>query len=115
MSDRFSDEEDVDAASELFETDVSFDRAVALFQRVGADRYHKEWTCSCGSDSKGIFEIQFYRRPPTLADAVVFGRPHGLPTVLTRDGGRFWYAKDGGRREEWKSMQCGMDGPVVSK
>lgn len=119
MSDRFSDEEDFDAASELFETDVSFERAVALVQRIGVDPYRNEWTCTCGGDSKGIFEMQFTRRqpaaPPSLGHAVVFGRPHGLPAVLTRNGGRFWYANDCGRRDEWTSAQYGMDGPVVSK
>lgn len=102
-----------DPASELFETDVSFDRAIVLVQRISVDLYKNEWQCTYGRDSIGIFELQFTRR--NERDAIVFARPHDLPAVLSRDGGRFWYDKDCGRRPDWKRMQYGMDGPIVEQ
>lgn len=104
----------MDPAKQLFETDVTFDQAIALVQRMGSfDRYKNEWQCMYGRDSIGIFEIQFTRQ--NGRDATVFARPHGLPAVLTRDGGRFWYTNDSGRHANWKCMQYGMDGPIVER
>jgi hypothetical protein len=101
---------------ELFETDVSFDRAIELVQRIGIDLYQNVWQCTYGSDSTGIFELQFTRHQPASPnDCVVFARPHGLPSVLTRDGGRFWYDADCGHRDEWKRRQYGINGPIVER
>jgi hypothetical protein len=95
------------AQCELYETDVSFERAVELIlwlERHGRGRqfysactYGDGWLCDWGGRYSPIEEVRFGRyeavQAPAQGRVYVERRPHGLPVRLRRNGTRE-YAKN---------------------